>query len=195
MITKTELCNRALTLCGANPIVSLDDDTNNARVLSRVYESSLRSLLSECKWNFATKRKLLASSADTLDWYYTNEAYVYQKPTDCIRIFGVNDDDIIWREEGEYILADTSGLGIIYTYYLDNAAKFPASFIEAFSDKLCADICFMILNSATKAESFLEKYEKVTLPKARAENAQTGTQQYLRDDAWLLAKDGGAAEV
>lgn len=189
-ISKTEIINKSLTLVGANPITNIDDDTNNARIVNRVFEISLRSILSECKWNFATIRKLLALLDVDLEWYYTGEVYVYQRPINCIRIFGTNDDDATWREEGDYIISDTSGLGIIYVRYFDDTTKFPSSFIEAFSDKLCSDICFMITNSSSKAESFLQKYEQVSLPKARSENAQTGRQQYSKDDAWERARDG-----
>lgn len=189
-ISKTELINKALTLVGANPITSIDDETNNARIVSRVYEISLRSILSECKWNFATKRVLLSTVTETLAWYYTgdNEAYVYQRPVDVIRIFGTNDSDAIWREEGDYIISDTSGLGVLYVYYLDNPDKYPASFIEAFGDKLAGNIAYMILNDASKAKDMYEKYQTITLPNARAENSQIGKQQYMQDDAWLNAK-------
>ena len=190
-ISKTELINKSLTLVGANPITNIDDDTNNARIVNRVYESALRSILSECQWNFATKRRLLTLSADTLEWYYSGEGeqYIYTKPVDNIRIFGTNDEGATWREEGDYIISDTHGLGIKHVYYLDNPTKYSSSFIEAFSDKLCSDIAFMILNSKTAAETFLEKYHKVSLPKAMAENAQVGVHQYIKDDAWVNAKD------
>jgi hypothetical protein len=186
-ISKTDLINKALTLVGANPITNIDDDTNNARIVNRVYEIALRSILSECKWNFATKRHILAQSAETLEWYYTGEgeAYIYARPTDVIRIFGTNDDNATWREEGDLILSDTSGLGITYVYYLDNPDKYTSSFIEALIDKLCSDIAFMIINSASTAQTFLAKYEKVSLPKALSENAQVGKHQYLKDDAWV----------
>lgn len=187
-ISKTELCNKALTFLGSQPIVSIDDDTANARALNRVYEISLRSILGECKWNFATKRVLLAEVDTDLAWYDSGETIIYQRPNDCIRIFGTNDDDATWREEGEYIISDTSGLGLRYVYFLDAPSKYPAAFIEAFIDKLCSDIAFLLLNSKTVAETFLEKYEKVSLAKARSENAQTGTQQYLKDNAWENAK-------
>lgn len=188
-ISKTELVNKALTLVGANPITNLDtDDTQNAKVVNRVYEISLRAILSECKWNFATTRKLLSSVSTTLDWYDTGETYIYQKPVDCIRIFGTNDPDATWREEGDYIISDTQGLGIRYVYYLDIPSKYPASFVEAFIDKLASDICYMILNSSTKAEEMYKKYQSVSLPNARAENAQVGTQQVMKDDAWERAK-------
>jgi hypothetical protein len=186
--TKTAMVNKALTLVGANPIVNIDDEAENARIVNRVYETSLRSILSECKWNFATRRKLLAEASYEPEWTYTNEVYVYTKPADCIRIFGSNDNMATWREEGDYIFSDTTGLGLIYVYYLDSPSKYPAAFAEAFIDKLCSDIAYMVLNSRTVAEGFLEKYNKVSLPKAMAENAQTGTHLTLKDDAWEIAK-------
>jgi hypothetical protein len=191
--SKTELINKALTLIGANPVTSIDDDTNNARMINRVYDIALRSILSECKWNFATKRKLLVTVTDTLDWYDTGETYVYQKPVDSVRIFGTNDADAKWREEGDFIISDTAALGVRYVQYVDNPDKYPSSFIDAFSDRLCADISFMVTNALSTAQTFQEKYEKVTLPKARAENSQLGTQQTLKDDAWELAKYGNSS--
>lgn len=191
--SKTDIANKALTLVGANPITSIDDSANNARIISRVYDISLRSVLSECKWNFATKRDLLSLSADTLEWYDTGETFVYARPVDVVRIFGSNDDDATWREEGDYIISDTSGLGIRYVYYLDNPAKYPSYFVEAFIDKLCSDIAFMVLNSSNTAKSFLEKYEGVSLPKAIAQNSQIGKQQTMKDNAWEDAKYGNTS--
>jgi hypothetical protein len=109
-ISKTSICNKALTLVGANPIVSIDDDSQNARILNRVYEIALKSILSECKWNFAIKRHTLVESTETIDWDYDDEAYVYVRPADVVRIFGTNDDDAVWREEGDLIISDTAAL-------------------------------------------------------------------------------------
>ncbi len=187
-VTKTSLINKALTIAGASPITNITDDTNNARIVNRVYEIALKSILGECRWNFCTERALLVSSATTKAWYYTDEICVYVRPSTCIRIFGTNDDDAEWREEGDLIISDTTGLGIIYTYYLDDPSKYPSAFVEAFIDKLCSDIGYMIINNKEAASAFLEKYEKVSLPKATAENAQVGKHQYLKDDAWEMAK-------
>jgi len=194
-ISRTEIVNKSLTMVGANPIVNIDDDTQNARIVNRVYEIALKSILSETQWNFATRRKLLAQVTDTLEWYDTGEIYVYQRPNDCIRIFTANDRDATWREEGEHIISDTNDLGVRFVYYHNEPSKYPPSFAEAFTDKLCSDIAFMIVNSKTLAESFLTKYEQVSLPKATAENAQVGTPIYQKDDAWTKAKLGTTAEV
>jgi len=187
-ISKVSIVNKALTEVGATPITSLDDGTNNADIVNRVYEISLKSILSRSKWNFATKRSLLTLSADTLEWYDTGETIVYTRPTDVIRIFGTNDTNAKWREEGDYIISDTSGLGIRYVYYLDDPSKYTSSFIEALIDKLCSDIAYMIVNSSSLGQKYVEMYEKISLPKAESDNAQVGTQQTVQDDAWELSK-------
>lgn len=194
-ISRTELVNKALTLVGAAPVVNIDDDTNNARIVSRVYELALKSILSEAPWNFATKRALLSQVSVTLAWYDTGEIYVYQRPNLVVRIFGTNSPSATWREEGDYIISDTSGLGVRYVEYNNTPSKYPAFFIEAFIDKLCADVAYMILNSSTVAKAFVEKYEQVSLAKALAENSQIGTPQYQKDDAWDNAKLGNSWEV
>ena len=178
----------ALTKIGAAPVTSIDDNSNNARILSRVYEISLRSILAECKWNFATKRTLLTVVTDVLAWYDTSNTYVYQKPSDLIRVFGTSSSGAEWREEGDLIVSDTSGLGLRYVYYLDQPNKYSATFVDAFVDKLCSDIAYMVVNSATLGERFKQLYESVSLSKAMAVNSQTGEQQSLQDDAWELAK-------
>jgi hypothetical protein len=187
-ISKTDILNKALTLIGAAPIINIDDQTTNARNLSRVYETALRSLLSETKWNFATTRALLSVVTDTPAWNDIGETYVYQKPANLIRIFGVSANNVAWREEGDLIYSDTQGLGIRYTYYIDDPSKYPAAFVDAFVDRLAADIAYSIVNSSTLAEKFYKMYESVSLPRAQSANAQTGIQQVAVDDAWEMAK-------
>lgn len=190
-VSKTSAVNKALTLCGAAPITNITDDTNNARIVNRVYDISRQSILCECRWTFATTRATLSLSADTMPWTHDEEAYVYVRPSNAIRIFEVSDDKATWREEADYIISDTASLGIKFVYDHDNPAKYPPLFMEAFIDRLCSDISFMIINSVTKANAFLEKYVKVSLPKAMTANSQTGTQQLPIDDEWLNARYGG----
>lgn len=187
-LTKTDIINKALTYVGAAPVVSIDDATNSGQVLTRVFEGDLRHLLNECKWNFATKRSNLATSATTFAFYDVGETIIYDRPTDVIRIYSSNPTTALWREEGNYIFSDSSGLGIRYVYYVTDTTLFPAYFLEALIDKLCSSIAYAVLNSASLAEKFLEKYTKFSLPNAISSNSQVGVQQTLRDDAWELAK-------
>ena len=187
-VSKTALLNKALTLVGAPPITSITQDTNNARILTTVYEVSLRSILSECKWNFATKRVNLSVSTETLAWTDVGETIIYIKPTDIIRIFGVNAPNIRWREEGDFIISDSSGLGLRYVAFVDDPTKFPGLFTDAFVDKLASDIAYQIVNSSSLGEKYLKKFEQLSLPKATAANSQSGIQQRLQDDEWELSK-------
>lgn len=193
-VSTLTLVNKALIICGARVLSDYDEDTQNGRVVRAVYDLSRRSILSECKWSFSLSRATLTVTVATtaIGWFRADESYAYSRPAAAIRIFGVDDDNAIWRTIGDYVLADTASLGVEYAFDEEDVSKYLPKFVEALIDKLCADVSFMILNSATKAAGFMEKYEKVSLPKAMAENSQTGVQQYVKDDAWEMAKYSNA---
>lgn len=190
-ISKTMIINKALILAGAAPVTDIDDGSNSADILSRLYEIALKSVLSECKWNFATKRySLPTNSTATLSFYDVGQTIIYDRPTDIVKIFGTNDDSAKWREEGDYIVSDMSGLCLRYVYFIEDVTKFPIFFVEALVDKLASDIAYMVVNSATLAEGLLKKYKDISLPRARSMNSQIGEQQIIRDDAWVSSKYG-----
>jgi len=185
---QTQILNKALVLCGASTIVNISDNSPNAIALSNVYEISLQSILSECKWNFCTTRATLTLAATSPAFLWPGEAFVYDLPTNVIRIWMTNPATASWREEGGQIISNSNNLGIIYTYYDDNPGDYPSYFLDAFIDKLCSDIAYLIINSVQVAEVFVKKYETVTLPKAMSANSQTGIQQQPNDSAWTSSK-------
>ena len=193
--TTIGICNHALVLCGASPITALTDDSANARSLNAIYENARKGFLTECRWTFSTTRSTLVTNSTTnlFPWTFDEEGYVYNRPGttgSCLRIWDMSTIDAIWREEGEYIISDTASLGARWTWDNSEVGLWRPKAITAFMDKLCSDICYMIINSVTKAEAFLKKYEGVSLPSAMAENSQTGMQQEVIDDAWAKAKFG-----
>lgn len=189
--TTVSICNKALVLCGASPITSLTEDTPNARALNAVYDISRKSFLTECRWNFSLTRSTLATiSTATLAYLHDEETSAYTRPSNALRIWQMSDIEAIWREEGDIIISNTASLGTLYTWDHNEVGLWRQKAIDAFIDKLCSDICFMILNSSTKAQAFLEKYEKVTLPKAMTEDSQTGLHQEVLDGEWLKSKYG-----
>ena len=186
--SQTQIINKALVLCGATTIININDGTPNSLALQNVYEMSLQSILSECKWNFCTTRQLLSVSATPPAYYYPGEVVTYNLPVGVIRIWMTNPAVANIREESGQLISDTLNLGIMYTFYDDNPGDYPSYFLDAFVDKLCSDIAFVIINSATIASAFVKKYETVSLPKAISANSQTGNQQALNDYAWTDAK-------
>ena len=190
--SQTAILNKALVLVGAQTIANITDNSPNAIALNNVYELSLQSILSECKWNFCTTRlnpSVVASSSTTYPAFLNpGEIVVYQLPSNVIRIWGTSPSNAQIREESGQLISDTVNLGIFYTFYDDNPNDYPSYFLDAFIDKLCSDIAYLIINSAQIAEAFVKKYETVSLPKAISANSQTGVQQVPRDGYWVNAK-------
>ena len=192
MADKTTIINRALSLLGAEPIVNLTDNTPEAKIANRFYEESRKSILSECLWNFATKRVVLNAIVGTPVWSLDQVNNIFQLPSDIIRIFGISAPGAIWRIEGEQLITNVNEIGILYVWDLKDTTKFSASFVDAFSDKLAADMGFSVLNSNTETKMLLEKYDGVSLPKAMAENSQTGTPPQIDDNLWSYSRCGFA---
>ena len=190
MADKVTIVNRALSLLGAEPITDLTDDTPEAKIASRFYDESRKSILSEVLWNFAAKRAALNQVVVTPAWIKDGLNYVFQIPSDVIRIFGISSDAVQWRLEQEYIYANSDELGIIYVFDQTDTTKFSASFTDAFADKLASDMAYAVLNSNTEAKQLLEKYDGQSLPKATAENSQVGTPGQVNDDLWVYSKYG-----
>ena len=190
MADKTTIVNRALSLLGAEPINNITDDTPEANIASRMYDESRRSLLSECLWNFATKREVLNLVVGSPVWYSNQMGYIFQLPSDIIRIFGTSAPAAIWRVEGDQLISNTNEMGIIYVYDLEDTTKFSSSFTDAFADKLAADMAYAILNSNTETKMLTEKYLGESLPKARSENSQVGTPPEIDDNLWVYSKYG-----
>lgn len=187
------IINKALVLCGATTVSSLTEDTPNARALNNVYEIARKDFLCENRFSFALTRSTLATvSTATFAWLHDEEGYAYSRPSAALRVWEMSEPNSTWREEGDYIISDYGALGAKWSFDQSDLSKWTPAAIEAFIDKLAADICFMILNSATKAEAFMKKYYNISLPKAMAHSSQTGTHQEVRDDAWLGAKFGGS---
>lgn len=193
--TTVGIVNHALVLCGASPITALSDDSANARSANAIYENARKQFLTECQWTFNTTRSTLVtnSTASLFPWTFDEEGYFYNRPGttgSCLRIWEVSVRGAVWREEGDYIVSDTSGLGMRWAWDNSEVGTWRPSAVAAFMDKLCMDIAYMILNSVEKSKMFLEKYEKVSLPAAMAENSQTGEQQWVMDDYWTNSRLG-----
>ena len=193
---KTPIVNRALVKLGSRRIINLDDDdTEESNTALDLYDMALEMILSETLWTFATKRVLLATLDKEIVFATDKESglnFTYQRPPDVIRIFSTNDEGAYYKEEGDTIVSDTTGLGIIYVFRNENTATYPPHFAQALSDLMAAEMSFPLLNSKSKTESLGEYYERVSLPKAISQNAQIGTPKELNDNYWLNARFAGA---
>lgn len=177
-MSKVSNANRALALVGANKITNLSDETEEAKAINNMYEESLRSILSECCWNFAKKRVMLNKLMVSPTWGGGN---YFQLPADCIRIF---DATCQYDLEGDYLKANDETVGILYTYLQEDDKRWLPAFRDAFCCRLAYDVAFDLTNSSSKQNELLELYHSHLLPIAKSMNARNKSQQFAKDDEW-----------
>ena len=99
---KLSIINRALTRCGAEPIVTLADTSKRALLAVAQYEATLRECLNDTTWNFATRRVTLDRSLVPVygfKWSYT-------MPSTTIRVLEVNQTPYPFKIEEGKVLTD-----------------------------------------------------------------------------------------
>lgn len=184
-MSKVSIVNKALTMLGANRITSLSDDTREAKAANAVYDQSLRSILSETCWSFATKRALLNRLEEVP---VVGSGYYFQRPSDCIEIFETTANS--WRPEGEKIWSSDPTLGVIYTYLNDDDTFYSPKFIDALACLLAANMCYDITNSASRTQELISLYEGEYLPRALHYDASRQGERTVKDDEWINAALG-----
>lgn len=189
-MSKVSIVNKALRHLGANKITSLSDGSFEAQCASNAYEDSLRSILSECCWKFATQRTMLNKLDIDPAWNENGMSNYFQLPADLIEIFGVKDETAIWTREGDKIISNTNSFGIKYVYYCDDTAKYTPAFIDAFACLLAATMCYDITNSNDKTMTLLGLYKGEFLPIAKSKNAKEASAPQVKDDYWVNSVRG-----
>jgi hypothetical protein len=189
MASQAAICNRALEKLGAQPIVSIDDETKQAQALKRVYADSLQALLAEHPWHFAKKRAALAASATPPSWGF---ARAYPVPVDFLRLLAIAEGPAFSLEAdaagSQIILCDAAApLRIVYLAALSDPGRLPPHFVEAFAAKLAFDICEDLTQSNTKKD-FMAQLFLADLAKAKRINGLQAVPEAFPVFSWLAAR-------
>lgn len=189
MASDVEICNRALQKLGAKRIVSLDDDSPNARACQAAYEPVKRAELRAHPWNFAVQRAELAADATAPAWGRANS---FQLPSDCLRILPDYPEDNRnshdWQIEGRKILTDdTDPIYLRYIYDVTDPNEMDPLFREAVSAKLAIELCEELSQSNTKKDTLRDDYKEI-IREARRTNAIENVAAEPPQDSWLSVR-------
>lgn len=190
MASKIEIINRALLLIGASTITSLNDPSQEAIVVSQMYEQTLRSLLSETRWGFSVKRTRLTQVVKTAEWSNDNMNNYFKLPSDLITIVDVENKGTVWRVEEENIICNASSFGLLYVFYNDDTSKYPSYFVDAFATKLAYDVCYNLTNSTTMTDMCYKLAEKKLLEAKSKDVKQGGTPSPIDNYKFTNARYG-----
>jgi hypothetical protein len=182
--TVVDCCNSALQRVGATTILSLSDNSPEARACSVAYDSNRRDELRRHPWNFATKRVVLAPDANSPAFDYL---YAFTLPSDCLRVLRPATSDLDWLIEGRKILTnDSSTLYLRYIADIEDCAQWDPSFYNVMAASLAIDIVERLTQSNVK-KSALEKDYDDAVKTARRVDAVEGGPEDAPDDDWYKA--------
>ena len=185
MATEVSICSNALRILGDDPITSLTDDTERARLCNSLYEPARDAVLRSHPWNFAITRATLGQLSTTPAYEY---AYQYSLPTDpyCLRVLSMEYQDYVFKIEhlagtGRVLLTDEGTAKILYIARVSDTAQFDSLFVDTLTAKMALELSFPVTNSVT-LQAQMQKLYQLKLSEARSIDGQEGFMDDLVSD-------------
>ena len=164
MASVVDICNGALNQLGATTILSLTEDSKNARLCNQRYTQVRDSVFRSHPWNCLQKRIELAADTTAPAWGFS---YAYTLPSDCLRLLRILDYDSNYKVEGRKILSNTSSMKILYVARVTDPNEYDellretlsAALGETLSAALGADIAFGITSNNQTAQNMYQLFQ------------------------------------
>jgi len=182
MASVVDICNGALNQLGASTILTLTEDSKNARLCNARYTQVRDSVFRSHPWNCLQKRVQLAADTDTPAWGFTKQ---YTLPADCLRVLTILDYDADYKIEGRKILTDNSTMKILYISREEDPNQYDELLRETLSASLAADIAYAVTSSNPTATNMFNLFQS-KLKEARFVDSTEGQN---------LSPDKGMADV
>ena len=157
MASVVDICNGALNQLGASTILSLTEDSKNARLCNSRYTQVRDALFRTHPWNCLQTRLELAASTDSPAWGFT---YAYTLPANCLRLLRVLDYDSNYKVEGRKILSNASTMKILYISRITDPNEYDELLRETLSAALGADIADAVTSNNTTSQNMILSYQE-----------------------------------
>ena len=157
MASVVDICNGALNQLGASTILSLTEDSKNARLCNSRYTQVRDALFRTHPWNCLQARLELAASTDSPAWGFT---YAYTLPANCLRLLRVLDYDSNYKVEGRKILSNASTMKILYISRVTDPNEYDELLRETLSAALGADIAYAVTSNNTTSQNMILSYQE-----------------------------------
>ena len=157
MASVVGICNGALNQLGATTILSLTEDSKNARLCNSRYTQIRDALFRTHPWNCLQKRIELAADTTAPAWGFTN---AFTLPADCLRLLRILDYDSNYKVEGRKILSNSSGMKILYVARVTDPNEYDELLRETLSASLGADIAFGVTSNNQTAKNMYELFKE-----------------------------------
>jgi len=156
MASTVDICNGALNQLGATTILSLTEDSKNARLCNSRFTQVRDAVFRSHPWNCLQKRVELAADTDAPAWGFS---FAYTLPADCLRLLRILDYDSNYKVEGRKILSNTSSMKILYIGRITDPNEYDESLRETLSAALGADIAFAVTSNNQTATNMYNLFQ------------------------------------
>jgi hypothetical protein len=156
MASTVDICNGALNQLGATTILSLTEDSKNARLCNSRFTQVRDGVFRSHPWNCLQKRVELAADTTAPAWGFTS---AYTLPADCLRLLKILDYDSNYKVEGRKILSNASSMKILYIGRITDPNEYDELLRETLSASLAADIAFAVTSNNTTATNMYNLFQ------------------------------------
>lgn len=201
--TAENIVNIALSRLGVTATVtSLSTDTSEQAVQANlIYATTRDALLAEYPWRFATKHMALVDSSDPDQVEF---AYVYEYPSDCLRVLRLYPEGQIWANVQPDYETYTAGVGTagaderligtdIEDAYIDYIAQvtdpdlFSLGFVDCLAWRLAAELAVPLARDFNRRDALYKIYMQ-TLDSVRACDMGEAHRPLRRDSRYKEAR-------
>ena len=156
MASVVGICNGALNQLGATTILSLTEDSKNARLCNARFSEVRDAVFRSHPWNCLQKRVEVSSSTTVPAWGFSS---AFTLPADCLRLLYIIDYDSNHKVEGRKILSNTDTMKILYIGRITDPNEYDELLRETLSASLAADIAYNITSSNPVAQNMYTLYQ------------------------------------
>ena len=178
--TATDLCSMALVKLGAAPISSLDDNSAEAEIVSRLYAPTLEALLVAHPWDFTLAHANLTPDPEAP---LADFAHGFFLPDDLLRTVSAGRSGksrgVVYRVVGDRLLTDSRSVLLTYQRRCD-ASELPPHVVQAFIARLAAELAVPITESTSRAEA-MQRLARAELHHAKLVDSQQSTPNVVED--------------
>lgn len=183
MATPITVCNQALLALGAQPIVSFEDNTTEAKLCKAHYGDARDAVLEAHNWTFATRWLELAPLDVTPPGEFD---HAFPLDPNVLRVLFVGSDynrPARWRREGMNIMTDDASGKAQVLWRETDLSRCSSLFAQALASRLAAEMAIALTNSRTIMETHFQVYQAKVAEAARIDNLQ-GSSRRIRS-RWL----------
>lgn len=195
MSARIDIVNVALTWLGADQITSLDDDSNEARIMKTNYYAAKDATLEAHEWSFAIIRWIPAKDTEAPVWGAANQ---FPIPANVMRVTQVESNtygaassyDSIhsigrrqqadYRVESGFIITDEDSILCRGIRTIEDEGIYSGLFDHAFAAKLAMMTAYSLTESNSKFQAMASLYA-ATIAEAKSRDGLQGSNKRIRN--------------